>query len=327
MRIVAALGGNALLRRGERPDAAVQAANIARAVQALAPLAHEHELVLTHGNGPQVGVLALQSASDPQLTTPYPFDVLGAQTQGMIGYWLLQALQNTLPGRQVAAIINQTLVSAADPAFENPTKPIGEMYDEQRAKALAEERGWTVRQDGSGWRRVVGSPRPQRVVETRLIRLLLSSGAVVVCAGGGGVPVIRDEQGRLSGVEAVVDKDLTTSVLAEALDADVLLILTDVPHVLRGYGTAQEEPVLRATPAALQAEEFAAGSMGPKVDAACRFVEVTGDMAAIGRLEDAVEILGGRAGTIITPRGKYGGTDDLSPRHGSSPRRRSTDVN
>ena len=315
MRIVAALGGNALLRRGEKPDAYVQAANVARAVAALAPLADEHELVLTHGNGPQVGVLALQSASDPQLSTPYPFDVLGAQTQGMIGYWLLQALQNNLPGRQVASIINQTLVAASDPALENPTKFIGEVYDEQTAKRLAAERGWVVKQDGEHWRRVVGSPRPQRVVETRLIRLLLNSGAVVVCAGGGGVPVIRNEQGLLSGVEAVVDKDLTTSVLAEALDADVLLILTDVPNVIRGYGTPGAEPVLRATPASLQREGFASGSMGPKVDAACRFVEVTGDMAAIGRLEDAQEILAGRAGTIITPGGDYGGPGDLSPRY------------
>jgi carbamate kinase len=259
-------------------------------------------------------VLALQSASDPNLSTPYPFDVLGAQTQGMIGYWLLQSLQNSLPGRQIAAIINQTLVSATDPAFENPTKPIGEVYDEQTAQRLAAERGWTVRRDGDHWRRVVGSPRPERVVETRLIRLLLSSGAVVVCAGGGGVPVIRNEKGRLQGVEAVVDKDLTTSVLAQALDADVLLILTDVPHVVRGFGTDDAEPILRATPAALQREDFASGSMGPKVDAACRFVELTGDMAAIGRLEDAQQILAGRAGTIITPGGDYGGPGDLSPR-------------
>ena len=315
MRIVAALGGNALLRRGEKPDAYVKAANVARAVAALAPLADEHELVLTHGNGPQVGVLALQSASDPQLSTPYPFDVLGAQTQGMIGYWLLQALQNNLPGRQVASIINQTLVAASDPALMNPTKFIGEVYDEATAKRLAQERGWVVRPDGEHWRRVVGSPRPQRVVETRLIRLLLNSGAVVVCAGGGGVPVIRNEHGLLSGVEAVVDKDLTTSVLAEALDADVLLILTDVPNVVRGYGTPDAEPVLRATPASLQREGFTAGSMGPKVDAACRFVEVTGDMAAIGRLEDAQDILAGRAGTIITPGGDYGGPGDLSPRY------------
>jgi carbamate kinase len=315
VRIVAALGGNALLRRGEKPDAYVQAANVQRAVAALAPLAHEHELVLTHGNGPQVGVLALQSASDPQLSTPYPFDVLGAQTQGMIGYWLLQALQNNLPGRQVAAIINQTLVAASDPALADPTKFIGEVYDEETATRLAAQRGWVVKRDGEHWRRVVGSPRPQRVVETRLIRLLLNSGAVVVCAGGGGVPVVRNEKGQLEGVEAVVDKDLTTSVLAESLDADALLILTDVPNVVRGYGTPDAEPVLRATPASLQREGFAAGSMGPKVDAACRFVEVTGDMAAIGRLEDAQEILAGRAGTIITPGGDYGGPADLSPRH------------
>ncbi|HZJ08003.1 MAG TPA: carbamate kinase [Nocardioidaceae bacterium] len=314
MRLVVALGGNALLRRGQKPDAEVQEANIVRAVAALAPLAEEHELVLTHGNGPQVGVLALQSASDPNLTTPYPFDVLGAQTQGMIGYWLLQAMQNVLPGRQVASIINQTLVEAHDPAFGDPTKFVGEVYGEEEARRLASERGWTVKQDGSYWRRVVGSPRPQRVVETRLIRLLLNSGAVVVCAGGGGVPVIRNEYGRLEGVEAVVDKDLTTSVLAEALDADALLVLTDVPHVQRNFGTADAAPILRATPGALQRESFPGGSMGPKVDAVCRFVEVTGDMAAIGRLEDAVDIINGEAGTIITPGGDYGGPDDLRPR-------------
>jgi carbamate kinase len=195
VRIVAALGGNALLRRGEKPDAYVQAANVARAVAALAPLADEHELVLTHGNGPQVGVLALQSASDPQLSTPYPFDVLGAQTQGMIGYWLLQALQNNLPGRQVASIINQTLVAASDPALENPTKFIGEVYDEQTAKRLAAERGWVVKQDGEHWRRVVGSPRPQRVVETRLIRLLLNSGASSSAPAAGECPSSATSRG------------------------------------------------------------------------------------------------------------------------------------
>lgn len=301
MRIVAALGGNALLKRGERPDNDVQEHNVATAVEALAPLAATHELVVTHGNGPQVGVLALQSASDPHLSTPYPFDVLGAQTQGMIGYWLLQAMQNALPGRQVAAIINQTLVAANDPAFEDPAKFVGEVYDEQEACALAAARGWTVKPDGDRWRRVVASPRPQRVVETRLIRLLLESGAVVVCAGGGGVPVIRNEVGRLEGIEAVVDKDLTAAVLAESLDADLLLVLTDVPEVVRGYGTPDAAPIRRATPHTLVREEFAAGSMGPKVDAVCRFVELTGGTAAIGRLEDAQLILEGSAGTIVTP--------------------------
>ncbi|WP_372736334.1 carbamate kinase, partial [Nocardioides sp.] len=246
--------------------------------------------------------------SDPRLTTPYPFDVLGAQTQGMIGYWLLQSLQNELPGRQVAAIINQTLVGAADPAFANPTKFVGEMYDHVEALRLAEARGWTVKQDGEGWRRVVGSPRPQRVVETRLIRLLLESGAVVVCAGGGGVPVIRDTDGKLRGVEAVVDKDLTSAVLAEALDADALLVLTDVPAVMADFGTPEQHPISRGTPADLRALDLPSGSMGPKVDAVCRFVELTGGMAAVGVLDEAPAILRGDSGTVVTPDGHYNGT-------------------
>ena len=303
MRLVVALGGNALLKRGQTPDNDVQEANVRIAVEALAPLAHEHELVVTHGNGPQVGVLALESAADPNLTVPYPFDVLGALTQGMIGYWLLQALQNELPGRQIAAIINQTLVSAADPAFSNPTKFIGEVYDEARAHLLAAERGWTVKPDGPHWRRVVASPAPQRVVETRLIRLLLSNGAVVVCAGGGGVPVVRNDLGRLDGVEAVVDKDSTASILAQALDADALLILTDVANVFRDFGTPTQTAITSSTPAAMRDHDFPAGSMGPKVEAACRFVEITGGIAGIGRLEDAVAILAGSAGTVLTPTG------------------------
>jgi carbamate kinase len=308
VRIVVALGGNALLERGQKPDASVQQANVRRAVAALAPLAADHELVVTHGNGPQVGVLALQSAHDPHLTTPYPFDVLGAQTQGMIGYWLLQAMQNQLPHRQVAAIINQTLVAAGDPAFDHPTKLVGEVMEREDAERMVEEKGWTVREDGDGWRRVVGSPRPQRVVETRLIRLLLHSGAVVVCAGGGGVPVIRDESGELRGVEAVVDKDLTSAVLAEALDADALLVLTSVEAVMRDWGTPQQAPIRRETPLGLRSMDFASGSMGPKVDAVCRFVELTGGIGAIGALDDAVDVLAGRAGTVVTPSGEYAGS-------------------
>ncbi|GAA0424847.1 carbamate kinase [Streptomyces luteireticuli] len=305
MRVVVALGGNALLRRGDRPDAAVQHANVRAAVAALAPLARQHELVITHGNGPQVGLLALQSAADRSLTSPYPFDVLGAETQGMIGYWLLQSLQNALPGRQVCALLNQTLVSAADPAFADPVKFVGPVYERAEAERLAAERDWTVKADGPHWRRVVPSPDPQRVVETRLIRLLLSSGAVAVCAGGGGVPVIRDEKGQLTGVEAVVDKDLTAALLAEALDADALLLLTDVPRVVRGFGTPEAEPIGNTTPARLRAEHFPAGSMGPKVEAVCRFVELTGGFAAIGALADAPAILDGTAGTLVTPSGRY----------------------
>lgn len=300
-----ALGGNALLRRGEKPDAEIQRRNVEKAVRALAPIAAEHELVVTHGNGPQVGVLALQSAADRSLSQPYPFDVLGAETQGMIGYWLLQSLQNALPGRQVASLINQTLVSSADPAFENPTKFVGPVYSEEDAERIAAERGWTVKQDGEYWRRVVPSPKPQRVVETRLLRLLLSSGAVVVCAGGGGVPTVRNEKGQLQGVEAVVDKDLTASLLAEALEADALLLLTDVPRVMRDFGTPEAEEITNATPIELRAEDFPAGSMGPKVEAVSRFAELTGDMAAIGALEDAAAILEGTAGTIVTPSGTY----------------------
>ncbi|MEV6300599.1 carbamate kinase [Actinoplanes sp. NPDC051861] len=313
MRIVIAIGGNALLERGQRPDAATQRDNALRAVTALAPLAAEHEVVITHGNGPQVGMLALQSAADESLEVPYPFDVLGAQTQGMIGYWLLQALQNALPGRQVAAILDQTLVSAADPAFSAPTKFVGAVYDEETAHRYASERGWDIAQDGAKWRRVVPSPQPQRIVETRIIRSLLFGGTIVVCAGGGGIPVIRDSDGKLRGVEAVVDKDLATAVLAESLDADALLLLTDVPAVIRGFGGPDPRPISRATPAELRSEEFAAGSMGPKVDAVCRFVEMTGDLAAIGALEDAAAILAGKAGTVVTPGGDYGGPHDLRP--------------
>ncbi|MFD0900509.1 carbamate kinase [Actinomadura sediminis] len=305
MRVVVALGGNALVGRGESPDDGPQRANVDRAVRALAPLARRHELIVTHGNGPQVGVLALESVNDPNLTRPYPLDTVGAETQGMIGYWILQALQNALPGRQVMAMITQTLVSAVDPAFENPTKFVGQVYEREEAEKLAADYGWTIRPDGGHWRRVVPSPHPQRVIETRLIRELVRLGTVVVCAGGGGIPVFRNDVGRLEGLEAVIDKDLTASVLAESLDADALLILTDVPRVMRRHGTPEQEEIAHTTPHELRAEEFPAGSMGPKVEAACRFVERTGDMAAIGLLDECAEILDGAAGTIVTPNATW----------------------
>ncbi|NUR91960.1 MAG: carbamate kinase [Nonomuraea sp.] len=305
MRVIVALGGNALLRRGEKPDAETQIANVAIAVKTLAKLAARHELIITHGNGPQVGVLALESTNDPNLTKPYALDTIGAETQGMIGYWILQALQNALPGRQVMSLVTQTLVSAVDPAFENPSKFVGQVYDQAEAEKLAKEYGWTVKPDGQYWRRVVPSPAPTRVVETRLIRNMVREGVVVVCAGGGGIPVIRDENGRLSGVEAVIDKDLTASMLAESLDCDAFLILTDVPRVMKDFGTPQQSEIGHTTPFELREIDFPAGSMGPKVEAVCRFVETTGDMAAIGKLDQAEAILEGKAGTIVTPNATW----------------------
>ena len=274
MRIVAALGGNALLQRGEPPEAGIQEAHVVTAVRALAPLAAAHDLVITHGNGPQVGMLALESAHDPAIARPYPFDVLGAQTQGMIGYWLVQALQNALPGRQVACLVSRTLVRRDDPAFAHPSKFVGPVYDEEQARALAASQHWEIRQDGARWRRVVPSPEPAGLPDLPAIRTLLGTGAIVVCAGGGGVPiVVRD--GRARGVEAVVDKDLTASLLARELDADALLLLTDVAAVQDGYGTPQARPISRATPDELRKHDFPAGSMGPKIEAACRFTEAT----------------------------------------------------
>ena len=301
MRLVVALGGNALLQRGEVPAAEIQQKHVVAAVEALAPLARHHDLVITHGNGPQVGLLALESAQDPILPHPYPLDVLGAQTQGMIGYWLLQALQNALPGVQVASLICQTIVAADDPAFELPTKFVGPIYDEGEARRLARLWGWQIHCDGSSWRRVVASPDPQAVVEMHTVRVLLADGAVVVCAGGGGIPVCRSADGRLLGVEAVVDKDLTAALLARDLGADALLLLTDVASVEVGFGTEAARPIRRSNPVALRAQTFPAGSMGPKVDAACRFVEATGNRAMIGRLDDAVDLLKGTRGTVVEP--------------------------
>lgn len=305
MRVVVALGGNALMRREDRPDAALQRANVMAAVKSLAPLAERHELIITHGNGPQVGVLSLESINDPNLTRPYPLDTIGAETQGMIGYWLLQAMQNALPGRQVMAVINQTLVSAVDPAFDDPTKFVGQVYTRDEAERLAREYGWRIRADGDHWRRVVPSPAPQRVIETRLLRQLVRAGTVVICAGGGGIPVVRNDVGQLEGVEAVVDKDATAALLAETLEADALLVLTDVTRVMRGFGTPHQEEIKQTTPHELRAEDFPAGSMGPKVEAVTGFVERTGDMAAIGRLDQCVQILAGTAGTIVTPNATW----------------------
>jgi carbamate kinase len=296
--VVIALGGNALLKRGEPPDVGRQRTNVEVAADALAAVARDRRLVITHGNGPQVGVLALQSEAS---ATPSPLDVLGAETEGMIGYLIEQALGNRMPGRSVATLLTQIVVDGGDPAFTAPTKPIGPIYAEAEARRLAAERGWTVAPDGASYRRVVASPQPLDIVELRTIRLLLDAGVTVVCAGGGGVPVVADADGRLHGVEAVIDKDLSAALLAERLDAAMLVMLTDVDAVVDGWGTAAATPIRTADPATLRGMRFASGSMGPKVEAACRFVEATGATAAIGSLADAAAVVRGEAGTLVAP--------------------------
>jgi len=300
MRLVVALGGNALLERGEVPLAEVQRCHVVAGIGALLPILRAHEVVITHGNGPQVGLLALESARDPALPHPYPFDVLDAQTQGMIGYLIQQAVENALPGRPVASVISQTLVSADDPAFNVPTKFVGPTYPEDEARRLASRLGWSIAADGDKWRRVVASPEPRQIVEIDTVRTLLEAGTVVVCAGGGGIPVCRVED-RLVGMEAVVDKDLTASLLASDLGADALVLLTDVAAVEFDYGTEFALAVRRVSPEALRAHRFPAGSMGPKVEAVCRFVDATSNGAYIGRLNEVGRILEGTAGTYVGP--------------------------
>jgi carbamate kinase len=293
-----ALGGNALLQRGESPDAGTQQDNVRRAVRSIAQLAESHDVVVTHGNGPQVGLLALESEHDGSLTVPYPLDVLGAETAGMVGYWLQRELTNAMPRREVVTVLTQTVVDPADPAFNDPTKFIGQIYDEAQAKRSAAELGWTIKPDGAHWRRVVPSPMPVEFVELRSIKTLVDSGALVICAGGGGVPVARTEHG-LDGVEAVVDKDRAAALLARQLHADVLLLLTDVPAVEVDFGTPQARPLARVTARQLRAMDFAAGSMAPKISAACDFVESGGRFAAIGALDRALELSTGTTGTVI----------------------------
>ena len=300
MRIVIALGGNALLVRGEKPDAAIQLHHVEAAAEALAPLAADHDLVICHGNGPQVGLLALESQADASLTRPYPLDVLGAQTQGMIGYWLAQSLRNAGVRKPVLAVVTQTVVDQHDPAFGRPTKFVGPVYDHDQATALAERHGWTVAPDGPCWRRVVASPEPRRLVEQDAITRLVESGTVVVCGGGGGAPVVEDGSGTLHGVEAVVDKDLTSAQLAIALHADRLVLLTDVPAVVRDFGTPAAKPLRHLDLDDLAHLEFAPGSMGPKVEACHRFVEATKFPASIGSLTQAAAVLAGTAGTSVT---------------------------
>ena len=301
MRVVVALGGNALLKRGEPMTAEVQRENVKVAAQALAPVALEHELVLSHGNGPQVGLLALQADAYKEVEA-YPLDVLGAQTQGMIGYMIEQELGNLLPFEQpFATLLTMVEVDPNDPAFKDPTKFVGPVYEKEVADKLAAEKGWSIKQDGDMWRRVVPSPLPKRIFEHQPIHWLLAQGVIVICAGGGGIPTMydQDKERTLVGVEAVIDKDWCTALLARAVDADLYVMATDVDGVYLDWGTPEARKIDRATPEELESYDFAAGSMGPKVAAAATFARVTGNRAAIGALADIEAIVAGEAGTIV----------------------------
>ena len=301
MRIVIALGGNALLRRSDPMTTEVQRRNVRVAAQAIAPLAGEHSIVVVHGNGPQVGLLSLQAESY-QGAEPYPMDVLDAGTQGMIGYLIQQELRSLLPRQlQVVTLLTMIVVDPADSAFAAPTKFVGPVYAQEVADALAAQKGWTFRQDGPAWRRVVPSPEPRRVLEIEPITWLLDRGAVVICAGGGGIPTVYPASGpgEVVGVEAVIDKDLASELVAEDVGADLFVMATDVDGVYLGWGTPEQRRLDVATPGELSRYDFAAGSMGPKVEAASRFVSKTGRRAAIGALADISGIVAGGSGTNI----------------------------
>ena len=300
MRIVVALGGNALLRRGEPLTAEAQRANVKIAATALAAIQPGNEMLVTHGNGPQVGLLALQgNAYKPD--EAYPLDVLGAETEGMIGYMIEQELGNLLPfDVPFATILTMVEVDRNDPGFQNPTKFIGPVYEEAEAKRLAAEKGWSIKQDGPKWRRVVASPVPKRIFEIRPIRWLLEHGTIVIAAGGGGIPTVYEENRQLRGIEAVIDKDLCSELLARELGADLFIMATDVEAVFIDWGKPTAKAIRRASPADMRGFAFPAGSMGPKVAAACHFAEVTGKAAAIGALKDLPAILKGQAGTTIS---------------------------
>ncbi|AJY45528.1 carbamate kinase [Martelella endophytica] len=299
MLVVAALGGNALLKRGEPLTAENQRANVREAAHALAGIVKAgHRLVITHGNGPQVGLLALQGAAYKP-DEAYPLDVLGAETGGMIGYMIEQELENALDHAQpVATLLTQVVVDGRDPAFGNPTKFIGPVYEREEAEARAKAAGWFIAADGDKWRRVVPSPAPKEIPDIRVLRLLLDQGVIVICTGGGGIPVLRLPDGSMIGIEAVIDKDAASALLAQQLKADALLLLTDVDAVYRSFGTPDEAAIAELSPGEARALDLPAGSMGPKIRAAADFAS-HGGLAGIGRLDQAIAILEKRAGTRI----------------------------
>jgi carbamate kinase len=294
--VVIAIGGNALLKPGETPTPETQRRHLRAAGRAIARIARGHDVVVTHGSGPQVGLLAQRSATQ---RPAYPLDIERAESEGMIGYMLDQAIANAMPGRDVATLITQVEVDPSDAAFAKPSQPVGPTYSKKEARRLAIERGWAVARCGAGYRRVVPAPEPRRILELQTIKLLVQAGIIVVCAGGGGIPVAISESGGVHGIEAVIDKDLAAALLAIHLRADALLLLTDVKAVYRGWGTAKARPIHHAHPGYLKPCSFEAASMRPKILAARRFAGETGGMAAIGALSDAYAILSRTAGTII----------------------------
>ena len=303
MLVVAALGGNALLKRGEPLTADNQRANVRTAATELAAIVRAgHQLVITHGNGPQVGLLALQGAAYKP-DEVYPLDVLGAETGGMIGYMIEQELENALDhAHPVATLLTQVLVDGRDPAFGQPTKFIGPVYSREAAEARATAAGWSIAQDGDKWRRVVPSPKPLDIPDMRVLQLLLDQGVIVICTGGGGIPVLQRPDGSLIGIEAVIDKDAASALLADKLGAGALLLLSDVGAVYRDFGTSQQAAITELTPDEARALDLPAGSMAPKVEAAAAFVERDGAFACIGKLEDALALLQGTTGTRIRRR-------------------------
>lgn len=300
MRIVVALGGNALLKRDEPMTAQAQHTNVHIAAAALADLALDHQIIVAHGNGPQVGLMALQAAAYAPETL-WPLDILGAETEGMIGYLIEQELMNALPaGAHCATLLTRVEVDPEDPAFDRPTKPIGPVYAAKEAELVRNEHRWSMVEEASGgFRRVVPSPLPMAILGITPIRLLVEAGVCVICAGGGGIPVVRGADGRMEGIEAVIDKDRTAGLLAQALGAEALLMLTDVEAVFRDWGGPDQAAIAEVTPDALDRMTFAPGSMGPKITAACEFVRSGGTVAGIGRLQDARAVIEGRAGTRV----------------------------
>ena len=297
MTTVVALGGNALLRRGQPPGIDTQRGNAGIAADAVAAVAAHDWVVVTHGNGPQVGLLAMENETVGPATA-YPLDVLDAESEGMIGYLLEQEIGRIRCPDLVATLLTQVVVDGADPAFAHPTKPIGPVFETDEGERLARDRGWALVPDGTGVRRVVASPEPRDIVELNAIRLLLAAGVLVIAAGGGGIPVVQRPTGGYQGVAAVVDKDLTAALLATKVGARTLILLTDVDAVYEGWGTPSATPIARASVAQLRNMGLAAGSMGPKVEAACRFAE-TGGRSLIGAMPDITELVAGRAGTEV----------------------------